>query len=59
MLDSKWSIQTHSLFPDNMKKTASIIIITHKCKEINSNKCIKMLKSDSNIIKEPNLIRLF
>ena len=45
--------------PDNKKKTASIIIITHKCKEINSNKCIKILKKNSNILKEPNLIRLF
>ena len=53
------SVQRLIQIPDNKRKTASIIIITHKCKEINSNKCIKMLKSGSNIIKEPNLIRLF
>ena len=53
------SVQRLIQIPDNKRKTASIIIITHKCKEINSNKCIKMLKKDSNILKEPNLIRLF
>ena len=53
------SIQRLIQIPDNKRKTASIIIITHKCKEINSSKCINMLKKDSNIIKEPNLIRLF
>ena len=53
------SIQRLIQIPDNKKKTASIIIITHKCKEINSKKCIKLLKRDSNILKEPNLIRLF
>ena len=45
--------------PDNKKKTASIIIITHKSKELNSGKCLKSFKNNSNIIKTPTLIRLF
>ncbi len=53
------SVQRLIQIPDNKKKTASIIIITYKCKEINSSKCINMLKKDTNIIQEPNLIRLF
>ncbi len=53
------SVQRLIQIPDNKKRTASIIIITYKCKEINSSKCINMLKKDSNIIQEPNLIRLF
>lgn len=53
------SVQRIIQIPDNKKKTASIVVITHKCKEINSNKCIKLLKKNSNVIKEPNLIRLF
>jgi len=44
--------------PDHKKKTASIIIITHKAKELNSNKCLKSFKSNKNVLKYPTLIRL-
>ena len=45
--------------PDNKRKTASIIIITHKSKELYSNKCLKSFKSNKNVLKTPILIRLF
>ena len=45
--------------PDHKRKTASIIIITHKVKELYSSKCIKSFKSNKNVLKSPTLIRLF
>ncbi len=45
--------------PDSKRKTASIIIITHKSKELYSNKCLKSFKSNKNVLKTPILIRLF
>ena len=45
--------------PDPNKRTASIIIITHKSKELYSSKCIKSFKSNKNVLKSPILIRLF
>ncbi len=54
----KISIARLIQIPDHKRKTASIIIITHKAKELNSSKCIKSFKSNSNIIKKPTLIRL-
>jgi len=44
--------------PDHKRKTASIVIITHKAKELNSNRCLKSFKSNKNVIKSPTLIRL-
>ena len=44
--------------PDHKRKRASIVIITHKAKEINSSKCLKSLKSNKNVLKSPTLIRL-
>jgi len=44
--------------PDHKRKTASIIIITHKAKELNSNKCIKSFNTNKNVLKSPTLIRL-
>jgi len=45
--------------PDHKKKTASIIIITHKAKELNSSKCLNSFKNNINVLKKPTLIRLF
>ncbi len=45
--------------PDHKKKSASIVIITHKAKEFNSSKCLKSFKSNKNVLKSPTLIRLF
>ncbi len=56
---NKISVRRLIQIPDNKKKTASIVIITHKCKELNSRRCIKLFKSNKNINKEPVLIRLF
>ena len=58
---AKYNISIERLIqiPDNKRKTASIIIITHKSKEMNSNKCLKSFKYNKNILKSPTLIRLF
>ena len=45
--------------PDHKRKRASIVIITHKSKELNSSKCLKSFKSNKNVLKSPILIRLF
>ncbi len=55
----KISIQRLIQIPDNTKKTASIIIITHNVKENNSKKCLRSINSIKNIIKKPVLLRLF
>ncbi|MDC2996045.1 homoserine dehydrogenase [Candidatus Pelagibacter sp.] len=55
----KISIQRLIQIPDNTKKKASIIIITHGVKENNSKKCLRSINSIKNIIKKPVLIRLF
>ena len=59
LANNKISVRRLIQIPDNKKKTASIVIITHKCKELNSRRCIKLFKSNKNINKEPVLIRLF
>ncbi len=53
------SVQRLIQIPDNTKKKASIIIITHNVKEQYSKKCIASFKSNKNIIKKPTVIRLF
>jgi homoserine dehydrogenase len=55
----KISIARLIQIPDHKRKTASIIIITHKAKELYSSKCIKSFKSNKNVLKSPTLIRLF
>ena len=45
--------------PNNKKKTASIVIITHKANQSNSTKCLLSLNLNKNILKKPVLIRLF
>ena len=55
----KISVQRLIQIPDNAKKKASIIIITHSVKENNSKKCLRSINSIKNIIKKPVLIRLF
>ena len=45
--------------PDHKNKRASIVIITHKANELNSSKCLNLLKNNKNILKNPTLIRLF
>ena len=55
----KISVQRLIQIPDNTKKKASIIIITHNVKENNSKRCLRSINSIKNIIKKPVLIRLF
>ena len=55
----KMSIQRHIQKPDNLRKKASIIIITHNVKEYYSKKCMNSFKSNKNVLKTPVLIRLF
>jgi len=45
--------------PDKKNKTATIVIITHKTTEKNSNSCLSFFKNNRNIIKKPTLIRLY
>jgi len=53
------SIQRIIQIPDNKLKTASIVIITHKTKQLNSDNCLKSLKKNKKILKRPVLLRLF
>ncbi len=55
----KISIERLIQIPEHKKKTASIIIITHRTNEFNSRKCLKSFKLNKNILKFPTLIRLF
>ena len=56
---NKISIQRMIQIPDNRLKTASIVIITHKTKQLNTNNCLKSLKKNKKILKQPVLLRLF
>ena len=56
---NKISVERLIQIPDHNKKTASIVIITHKSNEMDSQHCLKSLKSNKNIFKNPTLIRLF
>ena len=53
------SIQRMIQIPNNKLKTASIVIITHKTKQISSNNFLKLLKKNKKILKRPVLLRLF
>ncbi len=55
----KISIQRLIQIPDNLRKKASIIIITHNVKEYYSKRCMSSFKSNKNVLKSPVLIRLF
>ena len=54
----KISVERLIQIPDHKRKTASIVIITHKANEYNVQKCIKSIRSNKNILKKPILIRL-
>ena len=53
------SIQRMIQIPNNKLKTASIVIITHITKQLNSNNFLKSLKKNKEILKRPVLLRLF
>ena len=45
--------------PDKKNNKATIVIITHKTTELNSNKCFFIFKKNKNILKFPTVIRLY
>jgi len=53
------SVERLIQIPDHKNKKASIIIITHKTNESDANKCLKIFKTNNNILKVPTRIRLF
>ena len=59
LAQNKISIQRMIQIPYNKLKTASIVIITHKTRQINSNKLLRGLEKNKKILKKPVLIRLF
>ncbi len=59
LANNKISIERVIQIPDLKRKTASIVIITHKSLEFRSQNLIKSLKKYKNIVKKPILIRLF
>ncbi len=59
LANNKISIERVLQTPDHKKKSASIVIITHKAFEYRSLNLINSLKKNKNVIKKPVLIRLF
>ncbi len=59
LANNKISVQRLIQIPNNKNKTASIVIITHATKQINSDKCLKSLQKNKNVLKKPVLLRLF
>ena len=53
------SVERLIQIPDHKNKKASIVIITHKTNESDANNCLKSLKSNKNILRNPTRIRLF
>ncbi len=45
--------------PDKKNDRATIVIVTHKTKEINIKKCLSIFSKNQNILKFPTLIRLY
>ena len=59
LANNKISIERVLQTPDHKKKSASIVIITHKAFEYRLLNLINSLKKNKNVIKKPVLIRLF
>ena len=59
LANNKISIERVIQIPDHKKKSASIIIITHRAIESRSQNLINSLNKNNNIIKKPVQIRLF
>ncbi len=59
LANNKISIQRLIQIPNNKNKTASIVIITHATKQIHSDKCLRLLQKNKNVLKKPVLLRLF
>ena len=59
LANNRISIERVIQIPDHKKKSASIVIITHKAIEAKAQKLVNSLKKNINILKKPVLIRLF
>ena len=55
----KISIKRLIQTPNKKDNKATIVIITHKTSEFNSNNCLSIFKNNKNILKLPTLIRLY
>jgi homoserine dehydrogenase len=57
---AKYKISVKRLIqtPDKKNKKATIVIITHKTKELNSKNCLSIFKKNKNILRNPTLIRI-
>ena len=58
---AKYKISVKRLIqtPDKKNNKATIVIITHKTNELNSNNCLSIFKKDKDILKYPTLIRIY
>ena len=56
---NKISVKRIIQTPSNKNKIATIVIITHKTSERNSNACLNIFRKNNNIVRKPTLIRLF
>ena len=58
---SKYKISVKRIIqtPDRKKRSATIVVITHKTTEINVRNCLSIFKKNKNIFQIPTLIRLY
>ena len=58
---AKYKISVKRLIqtPNKKNNKATIVIITHKTYDLNSNKCLFFFKKNKNILKTPTVIRLY
>ena len=58
---AKYKISVKRLIqtPDKKNNKATVVIITHKTKELNSKNCLSIFKKDKDILKYPTLIRIY
>ncbi|MDB4081674.1 homoserine dehydrogenase [Candidatus Pelagibacter sp.] len=57
---AKYKISVKRLIqtPDKKNKKATVVVITHKTNELNSNNCLSKFKNDKDILGYPTLIRI-
>ena len=57
---AKYKISVKRLIqtPDKKNNKATVVIITHKTNEFNSNNCLSIFKKDKELLKFPILIRI-
>ena len=57
---AKYKISVKRLIqtPDKRNNKATVVIITHKTNELNSNKCLSIFKKDRDLLSFPTVIRI-